>query len=168
MEQIPDLYSEIESIPNKEVRLLTQEVFKSVPKYFFTLPASSSGKYHPPKERAAYGLIYHTKEVCRMGTIIYGSYIGVDLSQVLSAILLHDVARYGLGRAHSSYSLTNHPDLAADLVLNKANGLDIQDSYVVSISNAVRSHMGRWGRVPCKCDLDWIVHLADCVASKNW
>lgn len=169
MNEVPNLSLEIGSISDRDIRLLTEEVLRKVPPYFWTLPASSSGKYHPPRERAAYGLVYHTKEVARISCLVWESYVGTSLNEVRSAALLHDVGRYGLAREHSPHSLVKHPDIAADLILEVATTLGLKpDGFASRISYAVRSHMGRWGKVKPLSDLDWIVHLADNIASKNW
>ena len=169
MNDIPNLEVEINSISDIRVKALTRAVFQKVPNYFFTLPASSSGKYHPPKERGPYGLVYHTKEVFRMGVIIQDAYTDVNLDEAKAAILLHDVGRYGLGKAHAPHTLTKHPDVAADLVLTVADEIGMNGSLAAErIASAVRRHMGRWGREKPKTNLDWTVHLADNIASKNW
>lgn len=167
--EVPNLDLEIMSIDDAEIRKLVEATFREVPPYFWTLPASSSGKYHPPKERAAYGLVYHTKEVFRVGHYVWEAYSDTNLDEVKAAILLHDVGRYGLGKVHAPHSLPKHPGIAADLFERVACDLDLEDKeYVPRISQAIRSHMGKWGEPSPKSELDWIVHMADNVASKYW
>jgi hypothetical protein len=83
-----------------------------------------------------------------------------------SAFILHDTARYGLKEQHSSYSLNEHPDLAASLILS----MDIpitewQSGLVEDIAQAVKSHMGRWWKTPPVTELDKLVHQADVIAA---
>lgn len=170
--EVPNLTNEITLIEDEFVRTFTEAVLQKVPKYFWTLPASSTGKYHPPIERGPYGLVWHTKAVCKVGKILLSSKPEIDSSCALSAMILHDVGRYGLEEKHSSYSLNNHPDVAADLIKSLIDpNTDItHENYirVDKIAQAVRSHMGRWGKTLPQSELDWIVHLADNVAASYY
>jgi len=186
--EIPTLESEIEGIQDQAIKTLVKEVLKRVPDYNWTLPSSSTGKYHPLRDRAAYGNTYHTKDVVKFGLIIAdskGYYIGADkpedrlmVDKVRAAGILHDCAKYGLAKYHTQYTLNDHPALAADLILSMGSPFIISftpekiqtvDKFLMEeIANAVRRHTGRWGNPKPETELDWIIHLADNVASKNY
>ena len=181
--EVPNLDQEIALISDEAIRTLTKEVFKRVPDYFWTLPASSSGKYHPLKDRGPYGCVYHTKDVIKFGLVIAdskGSPVGTLLAdKVICAAALHDVAKYTLdSKKHSDWTVKNHPDLAADLILSMGSPYlvsftpekitTVSNYDMAEISQAVRSHMGRWGTCQPQSELDWIIHLADNIASHNY
>ena len=170
--EIPNLTTEVSLIEDEFIRLFTESILAKVPRYFWTLPASSSGKYHPPIERGPYGLVWHTKGVVKIGKVLLNSRLEVDRSCGISAMILHDVARYGLGEKHSPYSLSNHPDLAADFILASVKDTDITHENfekIESIAQAVRTHMGRWSKSALpQTDLDWLVHYADTVDANNY
>lgn len=52
---------EIALIKNKSIRDFASICIQFVPKYFFEIPASSSGKYHPSYALGEGGLVRHTK-----------------------------------------------------------------------------------------------------------
>ena len=52
---------EIESIVDDDLRKLATEVIACADNYFFTIPASSSGKFHPSFSLGEGGLVRHTK-----------------------------------------------------------------------------------------------------------
>ena len=166
---IPTLESEIEGIQDQAIKTLVREVLKRVPEYNWTLPSSSSGKYHPPRDRAAYGNTYHTKEVYKFALVIADSKNYLDLDKVRCASILHDCAKYSLGKEHTPYTIKEHPDMAADLIMDvNFESLCASKEICFEIAQAVRSHMGRWGKVKPESELDWIIHLADNVASHNY
>ena len=170
--EIPTLESEIEGIQDQSIKTLVKEVLKRVPEYNWTLPSSSTGKYHPLRDRAAYGNTYHTKDVVKFALVIAdskGYYIGADkpedrlmVDKVRCAAILHDCAKYGLAKYHTQYTLNDHPAIAADLIAA------VDTEYNRDIADAVRRHTGRWGNPKPETELDWIIHLADNVASKNY
>jgi HD domain len=175
--EIPTLESEIEGIQDEAIKALTKAVLLKVPDYNWTLPSSSTGKYHPMRDRAAYGNTYHTKDVVKFALVIAdskGYYIGAEkegdrlmVDKVRCAAILHDCAKYGLAKYHTQYTLNDHPAIAADLIevvrQNFPLGLD-----GIDIAQAVRRHTGRWGNPKPETELDWIIHLADNIASHNY
>jgi hypothetical protein len=57
---------EIESIVDDNLRKLAIEIIACADDYFFTIPASSTGKNHPPFSLGEGGLVRHTKCVVYM------------------------------------------------------------------------------------------------------
>ena len=57
---------EIGSIVDDDLRKLATEVIAQADDYFFTIPASSTGKNHPPFSLGEGGLVRHTKCVVYM------------------------------------------------------------------------------------------------------
>lgn len=53
--------NELNLIKNVDLRKLVELSLQSAPDYFFTIPASSTGKYHPQYALGEGGLVRHTK-----------------------------------------------------------------------------------------------------------
>ena len=174
-------------IRDLSVRMFVLDVLNSdlVPDYFWTSPASSSGKYHPRHELGVGGLVRHTCMVASYFSRLIQSHaldqIWIDVG--LAACILHDVRKFGL--------TLNAEGFPSDRDYAKDHGVrwfhDLLDSDIFSgydananihhVLDAIRFHMGRWGSVPSEvlegsaaywpalkamCD---VVHAADMVAS---
>ena len=53
---------------DKDVNIAGQLFIQNLPDYFFTVPASSSGKYHAKFASGEHGLIFHTKAAFYVAT----------------------------------------------------------------------------------------------------
>ena len=163
---INNFRDELEKIEDEEIRNLTREALEQAPPHFWYRPASSTGKYHAPEENETGGLIIHTKRVCRVAEILMSAwYPPFNMSVIRSACPLHDICKYGDGYSATRYTLSNHPKLGADFVRRVA-GDKYDMNKVDAISNAILSHMGKWGKDPSLKAEDFIVHLADVVATR--
>lgn len=163
---ISDLAYELDNISDEEIRNLTREVLEQAPPHFWYRPASSTGKYHAPEENEQGGLVLHTKRVCRVAEILMSAwYPPFNPSVIRSACLLHDICKYGDSYSAYKYTLSNHPKLAADFI-RKVTWEKYPLRKIHPICNAVLSHMGRWGSAPSIETEDFIVHLADVVATR--
>ena len=60
------LDNEINMICNEDIKRLVRIVLDKAPEHFWTIPASSTGKYHPEYASGDGGLIRHTKAVVRV------------------------------------------------------------------------------------------------------
>src|SRR5574344_2607143 len=89
---------------NKEISYIKNDKYKEnvrvylelLPDYFYHVPASSTGKYHPSFALGEGGLVRHTKVAVRMANeIIGGKTIGDKFTSdekdlVLFSLMLHD------------------------------------------------------------------------------
>lgn len=55
--------TEIGTIKNKNIKKFAKLLIENADDWFFKLPASTSGKYHPEYANVAGGLLLHTKAV---------------------------------------------------------------------------------------------------------
>ena len=155
---------EINEIENKNIRENVVDAFVNLcPDYFWSVPASSSGNYHPKDHRDARGLWLHTKraftEYERFAPSFYHQerINKNDLDYGRSAILLHDMFKYGWPK--QNHTTKNHDTLAAE-ILEENTDLDQK------IIDCVDSHNGPWykGSDP-DTDLELLHHMADMAAS---
>lgn len=147
----------------------------AVPDYFWEIPASSSGKYHPSFDLGYGGLVRHTKMVVEVARELlqmekYDREAREDV--VYIACLLHDTFKNG--NANAGHTVSSHPSIAADefyhFAMNKVGedgGCYIRDQ-IECIRIAIEGHMGQWG-THHNCDTDSeLVHLADYIASRKF
>ena len=64
LDKIKLFYNELNSISDTNLREFATQLILHAPDYFFTIAATSSGKYHPEFARRVGGLVKHTKCVC--------------------------------------------------------------------------------------------------------
>lgn len=153
---------------------------KYVPEYFWKIPASSTGKYHPAYSLGEGGLVRHTKAAVKIANDLLQLEQNKSLAyfkdQIITALILHDTVKSG---ANGGYTVTEHPVLAADLFkkANKENGEVVSPIDEVVICDMIKSHMGQWNQdfrtkievLPKpKSELQKFVHLCDYLASRKW
>lgn len=141
---------------------------KIVPPFFWTEPASSSGKYHPASSLGRGGLVKHTKQVFWIAkTILDSQMFTVAYPQsVLAACLLHDGWKYTDSK---SFTLKFHATRAVQELRNHASSLISSRDWFDVMLSCILTHNGRFTK-------EWdgskllpearIVHIADYVASR--
>jgi len=152
-----------------------------VPDYFWTVPASSSGKYHPSITVGEHGLVKHTKMVVEVANELM-RLEEFDFSEdiqdsVIAACILHDTFKHGY--TDCGYTVTTHDLIAADEWVKYILSLDnIRPSYVDCVYAGIVKHMGQWGSKSARL-LDFsndeeivrvckLVHMADYTASRKF
>lgn len=169
----PDLNYCINHIKSEEIKKNLYTAFTDVPEYFYNIPASSTGKYHPAYATGEGGLLRHTIAAARIACDLvdlemYGL-TDDEKDYIICALLLHDTFKSGV--THSKYTLHNHPLLSAQHV-RKVCSREFADN----VCPLIESHMGQWNT--CKWDktvlpkpetkLQQIVHLCDYLASRKY
>lgn len=182
-EKLQPLIDEINLISDDAIKSFVRSVlFKA--ENFWDIPSSFSGKYHPNDEHGTGGNVIHTKRVTRIAAIFADSYTlsAEEKDIVIAASLLHDVCK-GIKDSHDSVVRYDpmHPYAVGKFVdkcrlhdkkiasESDSSTLYLSEDVVQSILRLVRCHLGPWSPVPETYPityLDFIVHLADNVASK--
>jgi len=165
------LFPEVNLILNGDVYNFALFCLENMPEYFFHIPASSSGKYHPAYALGNGGLVRHTRAAMN----IFYSFVSpgvtswyqqdcmvvnTDFTDAgLLALLVHDSFKSGPPDSLNSESPPNnhtvheHPLLASDFLLSALqkykelhNSLFPAEATMIveSAANAVITHMGRW------------------------
>ena len=171
-QKILDYILDSKTFYTPELREFAVFAFERLPGYFWDKPASSSGKYHPPDERGVAGLSLHTYRVCRVANLLINAKNTVNIEAVRLGALLHDSGRFGLGLRPEFHSVSNHAELGAKFLVGCIKdfpNVDLlsKDTLVIA-EHSILTHMGRWGKPTPSTDEDWLVHLADMVASGYW
>lgn len=179
---------ELSLIKTDFIKVFAEFALGALPDYFFEIPASSSGKYHPEYALGKGGLVRHTKAAVRiahnlMSKGVYSVPKQEVADAVLCALLVHDGAKSGVPK--QSYTVTNHPVLVCTIIEKKFNedffGEEQYDSITIAqrefIYDLIRTHMGQWGKdfktgePVCpepNTKLQEFVHMCDYLASRKF
>jgi len=170
---------ELEKIKNDNVRMSTETILEMLPDYFYKIPASSSGKYHPEFSLGEGGLVRHVKVAMRILEEIFrdeafGVYDEYTKDLMRMALMLHDGFKSGIN--NMGHTCSEHPVLMSDFILNNEDKLLISENDSKFVSDLIRSHMGPWNKdkqgnvimpVP-KTREETLIHLCDYIASRNF
>lgn len=169
------LRNEISDIKDEKLRVFAESLVAEAPDYFFTCPASSTGKYHPTLSLGEGGLVRHTRLVVWFAEQIATAMMLDDYSKdllVVSAIA-HDIQKHGDG--NTKYTVKEHPKLAAEFVEKTWTEMAKEDRIakktLFTIEGIVSSHMGQWGEkdgMPLpETNMELILHTADYLAARK-
>lgn len=143
--------NELNDIKDVKLQAFAVKLLTNAPDYFFTVPASSSGKYHPYFAREEGGLVKHTRCVvfyaeCNAESFDFEPHLR-DL--VIIAALAHDIKKQG-DNNYGSHTVWEHPELAYNFILetqkNNPDLITVEDATI--IANAILCHMGKWSHHP--------------------
>ena len=151
-----------------------------LPDYFFHMPASSTGKYHPSYALGDGGLLRHTKVVVRLGKELLDNHSIGDIftpeekDLLLLAMMLHDGVKSGIPQ--EQYCRFDHPLLASKLIRDHKEELTLNEQEIDLLCNMIEAHMGEWNRdysgneiLPKpKNRYQKFVHMCDYLASKKF
>ena len=148
---------------------------KFVPDYFYVVPASSSGKYHPQYALGEGGLVRHTKAcvVIAKELLQLEQFNKLNRDEVISALIIHDTFKQGLDKGHTIFE---HPVFSSKAIILFAKEYHPEMLEVArSISKLVISHMGQWSTsvrsniiLPKpQTESEKFVHMCDYLASRK-
>ncbi len=136
------------------------------PEYFWTVPASSTGKYHPEYVSGDGGLVRHTLAVAKLTKHICGlRYLRMDevtQDRMVAAAILHDTYKRGPKDEPEPETNKDHAWLASKRLTTYFLG-----SNAEIISSYIKSHAGEFGPSQPSSMSAFIVHLADYIASRK-
>jgi len=153
-----ELFLMIGNITDPLLSTLTMVALQEAPAHFWHKP-SSAGNHHPSDEHGEGGLSLHSLRVARICWVLCQSRPELNPDVILSAGILHDIGRYGLGEAPTQYSLPDHPDIGARFLR------ELGSEMIEEVACAVETHTGRWGKILPRNETEWLVHYADCIAA---
>lgn len=148
MNKVAKFEKEIKLIKKEKYRENVSIVIDMLPDYFFEIPASSTGKYHPSFSLGDGGLLRHTKVAVRIALeLLNNNSIGYNFSQdekdlIIFGLLIHDGLKSGLEK--SKYTVVEHPKLVCDYLKENKSKLTLTDNEIKFLCNIVESHMGEW------------------------
>lgn len=180
---------ELKHIKDKELLKALIAYFEVyVPDYFWIMPASSTGKYHPDQDAGEGGLVRHSRMVTEVAIALMNLEMWAQLKpwedEIYAACLIHDswklgdtVKEYVAGKTYSKH---DHPLVAsrkfAEFISKYPGKTPTLEGQCEVICSCVETHMGQWNTnkyspVELKKPItptQKFVHLCDYIASKNF
>ncbi len=171
--------TEINYIKNPEYKNNAETLIELLPDYFFEVPASSTGKYHPSFAGGNGGLVRHTKVAVKIANELLNSMIGDVFTQkekdlMILVLILHDGLKHGDPK--EQYVRFDHPILAANFIKNNQSKTTFTDSEIKFMMDTVSSHMGPFNTNPYsnvvlpvpQNKYQKFVHMCDLLASRKF
>ncbi|WP_297419202.1 HD domain-containing protein [Clostridium sp.] len=145
---VEDFKNELDLINDNKIKEWTLKALESLPDYFFEIPASSTGKYHPKYCLGEGGLTRHCRAAAKIAKDMFTfstlfKFTSKEEDEIISALLLHDGCKNGL--EGSKYTIHEHPLVVCEYLkdnkeLNKILDKETRDN----ILNNIQSHMSEW------------------------
>lgn len=173
--------NELAMIKDDRVRSFVIVCLREAPDYFFEMPASTTGKYHPAYALGEGGLVRHTKAAVKIArdllSLEQNKLFEEDL--IIAALILHDIKKKGNDEA--AFTAFDHPLCASDFVIQIGGFRMFQNNEelagkIFTIARLIRSHMGQWNtdkkskvKLPVpECADEEFVHMCDYLASRKY
>ena len=170
---------EINYIKDKRIKNSLITMINKLPEYFFEVPASSTGKYHPNFSLGKGGLLRHTKAAVRIAKELLDNPSLNNFNQnekdlIIFALTLHDGLKSG--QVKSEYTLFEHPILMSNYIKENANDLELTDEEIDLVCRCIATHMGPWTKnykgeevlSPPEDKYQRFVHMCDYLASRKF
>ena len=163
----------------EKIRTACEIMIEKLPDYFYEIPASSTGKYHPDYATGKGGLLRHTKAAVRIGyellsnPIIGDKYKSDEKDLMLMGLLLHDGLK--LGNPKEKYTRFDHPILMANYIKENEKELGLSKNEIQFLQDVIKTHMGVWTTdyngeevlEKPKTKYQSFVHMCDYLASRK-
>lgn len=179
MDRLKLFEKELGYIKDTKIKEFTEKALLKLPEYFFEVPASSTGKYHPSYALGEGGLVRHTKAAVRIAIELFRmdcfKYTDTDKDMIIASLILHDGFKSGIN--HSKYTITEHPLIVAQFIReNTEINSCVDEDIINTIATNIECHMGQWTYdyrskkevLPRpKTNMQRFVHLCDYLASRK-
>jgi len=175
MEKQEVFKKELDYIVNNDIKESLSIMINHIPDYFFTIPASSTGKYHPSYATGDGGLVRHTKSAVRMAVELFGIYKFSQETKdlIIFSLVLHDSVKKGI--EEEKYTRFDHPLVAVDFIKEHSKELKLTKEQLDLVSDCISSHMGRFNTseysdiiLPLPKSVEQkFVHMCDYLASRK-
>ena len=179
MEKIEYFNKEYSYIKDNKKREDVKYLVNKLPDYFFEIPASSTGKYHPSFASSENGLVKHTKVAVRIAKELLdnpglNNFKNNEKDIIIMAIILHDGCKSGIVK--ENYTRFDHPLIVSQLIKENRSNLSLNDEEMDLLIRVISSHMGIWNKdyngneiLPIPKDkYQRFVHMCDYLSSKKF
>ena len=179
MEKIEYFNREYSYIKDNKKREDVKYLVNKLPDYFFEIPASSTGKYHPSFASSENGLVKHTKVAARIAKELLdnpglNNFKDNEKDIIIMAIILHDGCKSGIVK--ENYTRFDHPLIVSHLIKENRSSLSLNDEEMDLLIRVISSHMGIWNKdyngneiLPIPKDkYQRFVHMCDYLSSKKF
>ena len=176
MEKVNYFDKEYTYIKDFEIREDLKQLVDKLPDYFFDVPASSTGKYHPKFAAADHGLVKHTKVAVRIAYELLSNpglnnFTNREKDLIILSLILHDGLKSG--KIKEKYTRVDHPLLVCEFIKENSK---LPSEDIELVTRMISSHMGIWNTdyngnevLPKPKDkYQRFVHMCDFLASKKF
>ena len=146
MKKIDYFKEEIDYIRNEDYKKDLITLIGLLPSYFFKVPASSTGKYHPRFAQGEGGLYRHTKVVSKIVMEmleIEDRFTSLDKDLIIASVM-HDGFKYG--KKKEQYTRFDHPLIASEVIMKNQNKLIMNINDLRKLCMMIESHMGKYNK----------------------
>lgn len=170
---------ELEYIKNPKYLDNIKMILEMLPDYFFEIPASSGGKYHPSFAQGDGGLIRHTKAAVKIGQTLLenksvNNFTSDEKDLIIISLILHDSFKSGFPK--EKYTRVDHPLIVCNFLRDSKDKLTLEDEELKYICDCISTHMGEYNTdykgnevLPLpKTKQQRFVHMCDFLASKKF
>ena len=181
MEKKDYFKTELSYIKDETYRNDAAKLISILPAYFFEVPASSTGKYHPAFASTKSGLVKHTKVAVRIAKelldneTVGGKFTPREKDLIIVALLLHDGLKHGA--EGGKYTMFDHPLQASKFIMENKDNLKMDTFDIRFVCTLIESHMGQWTYDSYKHEdvlpkpvnaASRFVHMCDFLSSKKF
>lgn len=141
-------YRELSYIKDNELKESLKKIIESLPSYWFSVAAASTGKYHPDYAQGDGGLLRHSKAAMMIGyellsdPSIGDKYTNREKDLMLISLLVHDGLK--LGNPKEKYTRFDHPILMGKYILNNKDKFNLTEKDASFMNDVIKTHMGPW------------------------
>ena len=137
---------ELSQIKDEFKFILAIKALNKIPHYFWFIPASATGQYHPKSSLGIGGLLRHVKSVCSVAIEWFKNpaceFTEDEQDEILIACILHDSCKQGFG-SEPSHTLHEHPILVRTSIAPDDLSEDEAECWS-RICDLIDTHMGIW------------------------
>ena len=170
----------LDKFETEEMRLYCEDMVEHIPEYIFTMPSSTSGKFHNATQCKPHGQIYH---IIMFGSIMnYRLELKCNKEKFHNPIhrdamrcvpIFHDAIKCGWNG--SIYTVHDHPMLAGTWVRETKVEHDIDNEVKEMIARMCERHSGEWtsskrSKVVLpepETEMEILVHECDILSSRS-
>lgn len=162
-----------------EIRDYCADMIKEIPDYIFTIPSSTSLKFHNKTQCQSHGQIFHILMFAEVMNYVLGlEYVTEKTNErqrdcLRCTPIFHDAIKCGLNG--SQYTVHEHPMLAGEWIRNTSVEHDVDADTKAYIARLCESHSGEWTSTKRsktvlpkpENDEQFFVHMCDYLASRS-
>lgn len=170
---------ELSYIKNERYLENIKIIIELLPDYFFEIPASSTGKYHPSFSLGEGGLVRHTKAAIRIAYELLQNnsvhnFKSDEEDLIIIGLLLHDSFKSGFPK--EEYTRVDHPLLVCNFLRNNKDKYNFTDEEIKYLCDIISTHMGEFNKdykgnvvLPLPRTREQrFVHMCDYLSSKKF
>lgn len=170
---------ELSYIKDNRIKESLITMLNEIPSYFYEVPASSTGKYHPEFSLGKGGLARHTKVAVRIAYELFQNHSVNNFNDhekdlIIFALMLHDSLKSG--KEKSNYTKFEHPILASEFIKENKDKLSLTEDEINLVCSCIETHMGEWTKDyqgneilnPPVDKYQRFVHMCDYIASRKF